>query len=172
MLKEIMKKVFKPASAETQEEVMTTETDKANLAIDNTTVAELTANLASVTEAMATLQGSFAELSTKYESAQAALNASEAAQALLATQAATARLEARTSAITASVGTSQLEAMLTATNGMDDAAFDTIIGAMAKSFKAEANSPMFKEVGIAAEVEAVEEDPVKRLAAKLAAQYK
>lgn len=172
MLKSLQK-YFNPASAEKQEEVteMTTQEDQAALAADKTAVAELTANLASVTEAMATMQVELADVKAKYEAAQAALNASEAAKTLLAEQAAKARLEARTAAITEAVGTSQLESLLAATDSMDDAQFNIIVGAMAKSFENEAKSAMFQEAGLSNDTPVVEVDVAKKLADKFAAEF-
>lgn len=173
MLKRLQK-YFNPASAELQEEVpeMTTENAQADLATDNKMVAELTAQLASVTEAMTAMQTQLTQLAALNTQAQAALEAAEADKANLAAQAEAKRLEARTSAITAAVGTSQLEALLAATDGMEDAAFDTIVGAMAKSFENEAQGTMFQEKGVAAEVAPVENDVSKRMAARMAAAIK
>ncbi len=160
MIKELMKKYFNPASAETQEEdvnLMTTETQ-----------AELTTQLASVNEALTTMQASFAELTAKYETAQAALNASEAATKLMAEQAATKRLETRTKAITEAVGTTKLEDTLELTNEMSDEKFTKFVNMMSTNLDDESKSKMFTEVGVAAESEPVETTVVSRLAAKVA----
>lgn len=180
MLKQLQKffagSPAQPASAETQEEDvnMTQTTEQPNLAADNPT-AELSAQLATVTTTLANLQASFTELTTKYEQAQAALNASEDAQKALATQAAAKRLEARTEAIKAAVGTSQLDSLLSATEGMADEQFNVIVSAMAKSFENEAKGPMFKEIGVAAEAPAAEvvgDSIAARLAAAIEAELK
>ncbi len=151
------------ASADNKEEVLNMNTEN---------LAEMTAQLATVNEALTTLQASFAELNTKYEAAQAALNESEAATKLLAEKAATARLEARTKAIAEAIGTSELTSLLEVTDGMDDVKFNVIIGAMAKSFENESKSAMFQEKGVTEEKPAVVVDPVQNLAKALADEFK
>lgn len=146
-----LKKFYKPASAETQEEVEMTEIEKATLAAAEQKTAELTVALNTATATLTEKETAFAELSAKLEAAQAALNASEEAKAALAAEAATKRLEARTAAIEAAVGDGKAEALLAATDKMDDEQFNTIVSAMAASFDAEAKTTMFNEQGAAAE---------------------
>lgn len=175
----MLKKLFKRATAQTQEEVnseMTTQETQPTLAVDNKT-AELQAQLATATEQLtkqaADLQAlteMVEEMSAQMASTKAALADSEAVQVDLVAQAATKRLEARTEAIKAAVGDSQLESLLAATDKMDDAQFEVIVGAMAKSFETEAKSAMFQEKGVSAAAEAPEVDAVKRLAKKMAAK--
>ncbi len=162
MLDAIRKKFSKQAVAEIPKEViMTQETIQADAENANT---EMQAQLAAV-------QAQLADLTAKYEASQMALAVSESAQKNLADQATAKRLEARTKAITEAVGTSNLNGLLAATDTMDDAAFDTIVGAMAKSFENESKSAMFQEKGASAEVVApVEVDAVKRLADAISAQ--
>lgn len=140
------------------EEVEMTEIEKATLAAAETKSAELTVALETATAAIAEKETAFAALTAKFEAAQAALNASESAQKELATQAAAKRLEARTAAITAAVGTGKVEALLAATDSMADEQFNTIVSAMAASFDAEAQTPLFKEQGAAVET-VVDEKP-------------
>lgn len=174
MLKEYLKKVFNPASAETQEEIisMTTEENQvAAMAADNT--AELTATLNTVTEAMATLQADFAEMKTNYEAAQAALSASAEAQATMVAQAKAKVMTERTASLSAVMGDVKGPMLAASLESLDDATFATVLSGYAASFKAEEKSEMFNEVGVAAEatqVEAVEESAeMKIIKAKQAA---
>jgi len=146
MLKHLQK-FFNGDKTLSTEEVEMTEIEKATLAAAENKTAELTVALETATAALAEKALSFAELNAKFEAATAALNASEDAQKELATQAATKRLEARTEAIKAAVGTDKAEALLAATDAMDDVAFNTIVSAMAASFDAEAKTPLFQEAG-------------------------
>jgi hypothetical protein len=174
----MLKKLFKRATAQSQEEVnseMTTQETQPSLAVENT--AELTAQLATATETLtkqaADLQAlteMVEELSAQVNTSKEALAAAEAAKLDLATQAATKRLAARTEAITKAVGTSQLPSLLAATETMEDAQFDVVVGAFAKSFETEAKSAMFQETGASAAAEVPEVDAVKRLAKKMAAK--
>ena len=170
MLDKFKKYFSNSATADnTQEEAMSLEKDQAATALDTTAVANLTAQLSTVNDAMATLQEQFTTLSSKYEAAQKALNASEAATALLATQAAEKRLKERTEAITHAVGTAKVASMLAATDSLDDVQFNTIVSAMATNLDKEAEGKMFSSQGVAAEAPSlVEPDAVARLAAALA----
>lgn len=158
MLKHLQK-FFKAPEGKQQEEVTMTDQEKAALEAAEKQTAELSAALATATETLAEKEAALAELATKFEAAQAALNASEAAQKELAAQAAAKRLEARTAAITAAVGTSKVEALLAATDGMADEQFNTIVSAMAASFDAEAKTPLFNEQGAAVVEMVVDEKP-------------
>lgn len=173
MLKEVMK-YFKPAQAETQEEIisMTTEENQvAAMAADNT--AELTAKLETVTEAMTTLQASFAELSQKYEAASAALAQSAEAQATLVANAKATVLQARTASLSAVMGDVKGPLLAASLESLDDATFATVLSGYAVSFEAEAKSEMFNEVGVAAEAKPVvveESAEMKIIKAKEAAR--
>jgi hypothetical protein len=142
-----------PALADNKEEVGMNETEKATFAAAELKAAELSVALEAATATLADKEAAMAELSAKFETAQAALNASEAAQAELAKQAAEKRLETRTAAITAAVGTGKVEALLAATDAMADEQFNVIVSAMAASFDAQAaKNPAFKEAGVPADL--------------------
>lgn len=143
------------------------ETQAPVLAVDNT------AELALAQAALSTAQLQIAELTTKFAEAQALLDAIASEKATLVANAATARLQARKEAIEASVGTDKADALLAATDSLDDVAFKAVVGAMAMSFEKEASSQLFKEVGVAGSVDAkaVEESPeMKALKVKYAAK--
>lgn len=175
MLKEYLKKVFNPASAEHQEEVtqMTEQLEQTTPAADNTAVAEMVAQLASQTEQLSTLQASFAALNDKYAAAEAALAASAEAQAMLVTQAAAAKLQARTASLSAIMGDVKGPATAAKLEALDDAAFAVVLDSYAASYEAEEKSDMHQEKGVAADatpVAAVEESAeMKIIKAKQAA---
>lgn len=115
---------------------------------------ELAAQLAVATEALASQSEALQAVSTKlstltglYEASQAALVAAEASQASLVAEAKHKRLSARKEAVVAAVGTSKADALMTATETLDDAAFNAIVGAMTVNMEVEASTPAFNEVG-------------------------
>lgn len=152
MLKEFMK-YFQPAQADHKEEDVTMNQPNEQASAPADKSAELSAQLETVTASLTDAQAQLADVTAKFEKAQAALNASESAQAELAKQAAEKRLEVRTAAITAAVGTDKVEALLAATDAMADEQFNVIVSAMAASFDAEAaTKPAFKEAGVPADL--------------------
>lgn len=166
-------KFIKPAQATTKEvDSMTTEKDQAALVTDNTT-AELTAQLSTVTEAMTALQANFADLSTKYDLATAALAASADAQAMFIAQAKAAVMASRSASLSAIMGDVQGPKTAASLESLNDAAFAVVLESYSANFEAESKSPMFQEKGVGADAApVVEEDAVKRLAANIAAQLK
>ncbi len=170
---DMFKKYFNPASAETQEEVisMTTKEDQAALVTDNTT-ADLTAQLSTVMESLTTLQAEHAELKTNYEAAQAALSASADAQATLVEQAKAKVLAERTASLAAVMGDVKAPLMAASLEALDDATFATVLSGYAASFEAEEKTEMFTEKGVAAEAPpVVEASVVDQLAASIAAKF-
>lgn len=179
MLKSIRKflnagETAQPSQADKQEEVvnMTVEKEGQTVMAADVNTAELVANLATATESLANVQAQFAELTSKYEAAQAALNAIEAEKAALVADAAAKKLAARKERIEMAVGTEKAPALLAATEKLEDEQFEAIVGAMAASFEVEASSKMFKEVGVTASETVLEADPINKLAANLAAKFK
>jgi DNA repair exonuclease SbcCD ATPase subunit len=175
MLKEYLKKVFNPASAEHQEEVtqMTEQLEQTTPAADNTAVAEMVAQLASQTEQLTTLQASFAELTTKYAEAEAALAASAEAQAALQAAAAAKVQATRAEQLTAIMGDVKGPTTAASLAALDDAAFDVVLASYTQNYEAEEKSEAFTEKGVAADAApVVEADVAQRLAASFAAQFK
>lgn len=170
MLKHLQKffatQVANPAPADHHKEVteMTHPTQTAPAA------PELAAQLASALEAMASqaealqaVTGKLAEVQAQFEIAQAALDAVNAAKELLVAEKKAARLAVRKEAVVAAVGTDKAEALLSATDALDDASFQAVVGAMTTSLTKEAKSVLFVEVGVSAvadvpDVAAVEEE--------------
>lgn len=148
MLKQLQK-FFNTALAEEEEVNMTTKEDKPELAAVEQS-ASLQALLESATAALSQTQTKLSEMSALYEQAQAALAAADVAKAALVAEAAEKRLAARKQTIVAAIGTAKADALLEATEGLDDKAFSAVVGAMAVSLEVEANSESFKEVGTAA----------------------
>ena len=170
MLKEFMKR-FSTVAKEEVEMVEPKEQPEMSVVPNTAELSALVAQLASQSEALLTVQTQFAELSTKYEAAQAALAAVEDAKAALVAEAAAKQLTARKEKVEMAIGTAKAPAVLLATEKLDDASFEAIVAAFSANLEAESKSPMFSEVGVAAEVETVAVDPVAKLAANLAAQF-
>lgn len=129
---------------------------------DNKAPAELANNEATVAE-LSALKVSFAEQSSQLtallsqlEEAKAALAEVEAAKASLETDKLAKQLAARKQRVEMAIGTEKAPALLAATENLEDAQFEAIVGAMAASFENESKSQMFQEVGVSAEV-----DPTK-----------
>lgn len=106
------------------------------------------------------LQASFATQGEQLAAALASLSGAQAlleevaaAKAALVAEAHSKRMALRKEKIEASVGTGKAEALLVATEALEDAQFEAVVGAMAASFDVEAASPMFKEVGVTAEAD-------------------
>lgn len=150
-MKAALKKFFNSAAAEHTEEAanMATKEGQAEMAAETET-AELQALLESATTTLATTQGKLAEMSALYETAQASLKELADAKAALVADAAQKRMDARKEKVVASVGTARADALLAATESLDDSAFEAVVSAMAGSFEAEAKTDAFKEVGVTA----------------------
>jgi len=165
------------AQADIEKEVvnMTTATEQPIVAETASTdaSADLVAQLATSTSALTELQASFAELTTKFEAAQAALSIVENEKKELATKAAEARLVARKEKIVAAVGTSQADALMAAVGGLEDAQFNAVVSAMATSREAEAQTEAFQEVGVSGNADASKVAVEKSaLEAKLEEKYR
>lgn len=145
------------------------------------------ANHESVVAELATLQGQFAEaqasietMTAQYtdvmaqlEAANAALAQSETAQAALAAKAKEDLQTARLAKLSGIVGDAKANAVMATMADASEEMFETVVGAMAASYSAEAESPLFNEAGLdAAPAAVVEKDAVQRLADNLAAQFK
>lgn len=172
MLNAIKKKFFNVASATSQEVTMVEpQTEQPQAAVPNTAeLSALVAQMASQSDALLAVQTQFAELTSKYEGAVAALAEIEQAKADLIAEAKTKQLAARKVKVEATIGTAKSDAILAATESMDDAAFETIVSAFAVSLATESQSAMFTEAGVSAEAD-LEVDPVKKLAENLAAKF-
>lgn len=137
-------------AAQPKEEVtMTTPNEQGQAPAEN--IAELAAQLATVTATLAEKEQAYAELATQFAEAKATLEAAETAKAELAAQAAAEELQRRTDAVVKAVGTDKAEAVLAATAGLPKEQFNVIVSAMATSVDTEAETKMFTAVGADAE---------------------
>lgn len=144
--------------AETQEvvqEVVEAVVDQVQVELTVDT-AEVQAALQEVSAQLEDLTAKFTELSGQYEQAQAALQALADEKAQMIAAAAATKLEARKAKVEAAIGTEKAPGLLAATEGLDDAAFEAVVSALAGSVSAEADTTMFQEVGVTAEVDAVQ----------------
>lgn len=117
-------------------------------------------------EVLALADAKVTELSATNESLTAQLAAiadlvaeKELAEAARAEQAKADRLAVRREKIEAAVGDSVADALLSATTEMDEESFARFVTALTLTVDNEAKSPLFKEAGVAAEV-----DPSKAVA--------
>lgn len=123
------------------------------------------AAMAEAAEKITGLQGELAAMAGKLTEAQAALDAADEEAVKAAQEAAALKLTARKEKVVASLGTERAEALLKATEGMDDAAFEAVASALGVSAAVEAASPLFKEVGVDAQADAskIVESPEMRI---------
>lgn len=145
---------------------------------DEMTKEELAAQTANYEAAVAQAQAAQAELATlkasfeeqaaamasmkeQLESAQATLAANQEAQAKAEAAAKQAKMDTRLATLKAAVGDEKAAEVMEATKELNDQAFAAICSAMETTAKAEANSPMFKEVGVETKADAnTEQKPV------------
>lgn len=166
-LKKYFAKAETPVAEATQlekEESMTTTTEQPVLTADNQT-AELVAQLAAQTATLEDLQAKFAELNTKYAEATAALAGVEAKAAEL-------KLAARKEKLENAVGTEKAATLLSTLDGLDDAAFDSVVSCMKVNLEQEQSSPAFTESGVTAAVDAEKVAEANSIKAKLEKKYK
>lgn len=122
-------------------------------------LADVVAQLAEHETALSAANDQVAELSAKLGDALAKLAAADAAQAALEATLKADKQASRKLAVVTAIGEAQADAVMAATEGLDDAAFTTVLSAFAASHEVEKKSPLFNEVGAApaAEVPDVEE---------------
>lgn len=140
---------------------MATETMQVQVEMPAEMVAEITelkASFAQVSEVLATKEAALAEMATKLEQAEAALATIAAEKEVVEAAAKQAVKDARMSKLVEAVGDVQASALMTATEGMEDAAFEKIVTALTVNIDKEANSEMFNETGVDAQPKAAEED--------------
>ena len=102
---------------------------------------------------LASLQESLSAALSQLAEQGALLAAADEAKAQLISQAAIAKFSARKTAIVAAVGDASASALLAATETLDDASFNLVVGSMVTARAVEAASPAFNEVGHSAEAE-------------------
>lgn len=95
-----------------------------------------------------------AEMTAKFEAAQAELATLAAEKAEMVANARAVKLAARKEKVVAAIGTEKADGLMLATEGLDDAAFEAVVSALAGSVDAEAKTELFSEVGVAAEADA------------------
>lgn len=134
------------------------------------------AAMAEAADKVTALQAELAEMAGKLAAAQAALDAADEEAMKAAAEAAALKLAARNDRVIAALGTERAAAVMKATEGMDDAAFEAVVTALGVGAAAEAAAPLFNEVGVDAQADAgkvVEESKeMKLLKAKYQPQGK
>jgi hypothetical protein len=94
------------------------------------------------------------ELTAKIQELSAFAEAAEAEKVRLAEEAKQKLASDRKEKIVAAVGTEKADALVAATEGMDEAAFNAVMSAVTVAGEKESKSAMFNEVGASADVEA------------------
>lgn len=122
---------------------------------------ELATQLATAQESLVSMTAQFeavsAELSTvaeKFKEVESQLAALVAEKTQLIETAKDKALAVRKEKIVAAIGTEKSDALMAATAGLDDASFESVVGALAGSVEAEAKTTLFVEVGASAEADA------------------
>ena len=114
---------------------------------------EFETGIAALTADFQGAQSALAEMTANFEAAQAALNALTAEKADMAVKAEAAKFAVRKEKVVSAIGTEKADGLMLATQGLDDAAFDAVVSALAGSVDAEAKTGLFKEVGVNAEAD-------------------
>lgn len=143
-----IKKAFNGGKGTTE---MKDQTAKVELATD-----ELVAQLSASQEALASQSAEFsavteqlAKMTQDFQEVKAALDAVETAKKALVKEAHEKKMSLRKEKIVATVGTDKAEALMVATESLEDTQFEAVVQAMASTFVAEADTAMFKEIGVA-----------------------
>lgn len=172
MIKNLQKYFKTAAEAATQEEALKMTTQEKQPAAAGIKTADMEALLATANSNFSVLQSQFSEMKAALEQATTQLSSLEGEKEAILLKAKEAVKASRKEKMEALLGTIPAAPVLAALEGSDDSAFDAMLQAFGAQSKQESQSALFTEQGAAAEVVLVAEDPVKRLAAKMAAQFK
>lgn len=149
-MKNLLKKVFNSADAEKEKETveMTTNNNSADL-------------LAQATTALADKQAQLTNALAEVENLKQLLANAQSAELQAQEQAKQLKTEARKNKIVEAVGTEKADALLAATEGLEDAAFEAVVKAMTVNLDAEAKTEAFQEVGKVAKPDAEAIDSIE-----------
>lgn len=138
--------------------------EQLDMSVDMTKLEELQTQLSQYETQLTTLQASLEEMGGLKAALEAALSEKETAladaQALVAKledEKVEQKLQARKEKLASVVAQDQVEGLVSSMASLDDAAFETVVGAMATSAKAVQESEMFTEVGDAGVTASTEE---------------
>lgn len=135
-----------------KEPEMVNETLQAPTLADNTAeLASVQAALAAQAEAFTTVKTQLAEVTEKFEKAEAALAAVAAEKAEIEMAAKAKVSEVRLSKLVATIGEANAPKIAAFLENADDATFETVLSSYAMNLEAEAKSEKFKEVGLSAD---------------------
>ena len=133
----------------------------------------LASSLSAAEASMASQAVVLAELTSKFDSVVAELSSVKEAKAQLEATMKAAKFATRKEKIEMVVGTSKADALFAATEALEDAQFEAVIGAMTVNLEAEAKTPAFQEQGVGHGVDAskLAVDPAVKMAEQIAAKY-
>ena len=171
-----LKKVFNNSAkatdiAEVEQQMESLEMSKP--VADTAQLEALASSLSAAEASMASQAVVLAELTSKFDSVVAELSSVKEAKAQLEATMKAAKFAARKEKIEMAVGTSKADALFAATEALEDAQFEAVIGAMTVNLEAEAKTPAFQEQGVGHGVDAtkVVQDPAVKMAEVLKAKY-
>lgn len=126
---------------------------------------EMSSALTAAMELNASQVAMIAELTSKYEAAQAALSEIEQSKENLIAEQLAAKLQSRKEKVESLIGTVKAPALLSATEALDDTSFAAVLQAVTASVDQESKSELFREVGASGSVdgEQVQESGVASL---------
>jgi hypothetical protein len=158
LLNRIIKAVTGKESAPEVEAKAAEATETLTVVLDTTAVetelsqmrTELDGVVAGLSAELATAVAALTDMTANFEAAQAALNALTAEKAEMVVKAEAAKFTARKEKVVLAIGTEKADGLMLATQGLDDVAFEAVVSALAGSVDAEAETSLFKEVGVQA----------------------
>lgn len=174
-----LKKTLLGKAPEQQAAVVSAVVEAATQNVEQSLATDLQAALAQVEELNAALSakdGLVAELNSKLETLSEFAAKAEAHAEALRVEAENKAIAEKKEKLANVIGAQNagFDTTFSAISSLDASAFDVVISAMAASFKAEAQSEMFKEVGVSGEAEAKpaaqEESAEMRIIKQLAKQ--
>lgn len=115
---------------------------------------------AELSDKFAAASGEVVVLQDKLEKALSQLAQLETLAQEKAASEAEAKATARKEMVAKAVGTAKADSTFEAIKGLDDVSFDAVLAALKTSLETEEASPMFQEVGVSAEADVQEEQPV------------
>ncbi len=114
----------------------------------NVPVVDMAADFAALQASFTAQSETFAKLTQDLAAAQSALAVVEQEKVQAVANAKAVKMAARKATVEMNIGTAKADAFLAATEMLDDVAFDAVASALAGSVVAEANTALFKEVGV------------------------
>ena len=155
MLDAIKKKLGMNTTAAEATETITSVVDTSAVVSELSVMrTDFEADIAKLMVDIGSAQVALSKMTANFEAAQAALNAVTAEKAEMIVKTEAAKFAARKEKVVLAIGSSEKsEALMLATQDLNDVSFDAVVKALAGSVDAEASSSLFTEVGVSANVD-------------------